>query len=116
MKTLIIITVAMLSITSGCGPNPRGLGTSSPSEPSIAPPDIPQLLAMPNPPRENIRRTCRERWVIKNMNMKTFSVRPDRDEFVIQCDGIIDGELRQCVIRTDSNGNWINDGNTKKNP
>ncbi len=83
---------------------------------SATSPEIPYLLALPDPPRENIRKTCRHRWQVQDMKLNTFQVRPDRNEYVVECDGIIDGELYHCVIRTDSTGNWINDGRTRKTP
>ena len=45
-----------------------------------------------------------------------FEAIPDRDGYLIKCDGIEDDELYHFVIRVDSNGNWINDGRTKKTP
>ncbi len=117
MKTQIMIAGLIAMVALGCTPQTRGPEVGRPvTPPKAATPDFPEMLAMPDPQRENIRQTCRERWPIENMNLKTFRVRPDRDEFVVQCDGTFDGTLYQCVIRTDKNGHWINDGRTKKEP
>jgi hypothetical protein len=114
MKTQIMIVGLVAVLAIGCAKQASGPAFGKLPAPSKhATPDFPEMLAMPDPPRENIRQTCRERWPIGNMNLKTFHVRPDRDEFVVQCDGTFDGELYRCVIRTDKNGHWINDGRTK---
>jgi len=114
----ILFTVLWLTVllSAGCAPKSAQVPVQQSSTRVDPNPGIPQMIAMPDPPRENIRRTCSERWPIEKMNMKTFHVKPDRDEFVVQCDGLFDGELYRCVIRTDSQGHWINDGRTKKNP
>lgn len=65
---------------------------------------------------ENIRKTCSERWVMENMKMDTFIVKPDHGEYLIECIGIYEGELRRCVIRADAKGKWINDGMEKIKP
>jgi hypothetical protein len=117
MKTQIIIAGLIATVAVGCAPRAHGPEVVRSSEQSkLATPDFPEMLAMPDPPRENIRQTCRERWPVGNMNLKTFQVRPDRDEFVVKCEGSFDGQRYLCVIRTDKNGHWINDGRTKVEP
>jgi len=64
----------------------------------------------------NIKETCRERWQIEMMKMDTFKVVPDRDAYLVECEGVEDGELYSCTIRVDRNGKWINDGRIKKTP
>ncbi len=76
-------------------------------------PDLPAIdLAV----YKNIKKTCLRRWDMKKMKMDTFNVRPERNEYVVDCDGIFEGELYSCVIRANSEGKWINDGRGKRNP
>jgi hypothetical protein len=116
MRIRFIVLGLAIALTSGCVSKPPQVPVHESPTRADPNPGIPQMIAMPDPPRENIRQTCRERWPIEKMNMKTFHVKPDGDEFVIRCEGTFDGEVYQCVIRTDSQGHWINDGRTKKNP
>jgi len=59
---------------------------------------------------EEIKKTCETYWVLNNMIDSTFEIISDADEFSVHCDGIMDGQLYHFVIRTDSDGKWINDG------
>ncbi len=105
MKTQIPMAGLIAAVAIGCAAQTRGPAGERPaSPPEAATPGFPEMLAMPDPPRESIRRVCRERWPIANMNLKTFRVTPERDEFVVRCEGTFGGERYQCVIRTDKNG------------
>jgi hypothetical protein len=44
----------------------------------------------------------------------TFNIIQDGNEYLILCDGFLDEKLYLFLIRTDKNGNWINDGRTLK--
>jgi len=59
---------------------------------------------------EEIKKTCKSYWDLNNMIDSTFEVISDADEYSIHCDGILEGHLYHFVIRTDSDGKWINDG------
>jgi len=76
-------------------------------------PEIPSLDAALY---DNIKKTCGEHWQLRNMKLDTLTVTPSRDEYSVRCEGIVDGEPYRCVIRVDHNGNWINDGRSKKAP
>jgi hypothetical protein len=59
---------------------------------------------------EEIKKTCATYWDLDKMIDSTFEIISDGDEFSVHCDGILDGQLYHFVIRTDSDGKWINDG------
>jgi hypothetical protein len=61
-----------------------------------------------------IKITCEIYWDLSKMIDSTFEIIKDGDEYIIQCDGIIEGQLYRFVIRVDKNGKWINDGRSKK--
>lgn len=115
MRALALV-VMLLLVVAGCAPTP--------GEEPCAPPgasDTPFVLfpALPGidpSAYENIRQTCAERWSMEDMQMETFSVRPDRDEYLVECDGLVEGELYRLVLRVDSQGEWINDGRRDRPP
>ena len=76
---------------------------------------FPEMSSIDSSVYKNIQKTCSERWNLKKMKMDTFNVRPDQDEFVVECDRIEEGKLYRWVIRANSEGKWINDGRAKKN-
>ena len=115
MKTLSLLLVTELAMV-GCSRSQMDTPSSPPEilkKASVLFPDTPSI---DDAVYENIQQTCTERWNLEKMKMATFAVRPDRGEFVVECDGTVDGELYHCVIRANSEGGWINDGRTKKNP
>jgi len=59
---------------------------------------------------KEIQKTCEAYWDLENMIDSTFEIISDGDEFSVHCDGNLSGELYHFVIRTDSDGKWINDG------
>ncbi len=71
---------------------------------------FPDLPTIDSEVYKNIQQTCTERWDLENMKMDTFSVRLDRDEYLVGCDGVVEGELYRCWIRTDSEGKMLKAG------
>lgn len=63
-----------------------------------------------------IKITCETYWNLSDMIDTTFEIITYRDEYAVHCDGYLDGELYQFVIRVDKNGKWINDGYSIKVP
>jgi hypothetical protein len=61
-----------------------------------------------------IKKTCETYWDLSKMIATTFEVVKEGEEYVIQCDGYLDGQLYRFVIRVDKNGKWINDGRSIK--
>ena len=61
-----------------------------------------------------IKNTCEAYWDLSNMIDDTFEITIDGDEYVVNCDGLLDNELYLFSIRVDENGNWINDGRVIK--
>jgi hypothetical protein len=59
-----------------------------------------------------IKNTCRTRWDLSQMIDSTFQIIDYEDEFSVHCDGISDEQLYHFVIRTDKDGEWINDNKT----
>lgn len=59
-----------------------------------------------------IKSTCETYWDLDTMIASTFQIIKDGDEYSVECDGYIDAQLYHFVIRTNQNGNWINDGRT----
>lgn len=74
---------------------------------------FPQMPSLDARVYENIQQACRERWHLDAMRMETFTVVPDRDGYLVKCEGVDDDELYLCTIRVDGNGKWINDGRVK---
>ena len=117
MKALIIILVtAVTLLTAGCAVQTQDATPATPSQTGEAASIFPNLPLVDKTVYDNIKKTCGERWQLEKMKMDTFEVIPDRDGYLVKCDGIEDDELYHFVIRVDSNGNWINDGRTKQTP
>ena len=117
MKTLIFVlatTVALL--TAGCAVQSQEAAPATPSQTGEGLSVFPDVPSIDRTVYDNIKQTCGERWQLDKMKMDTFELIPDRDGYVVKCDGIEDDELYHYVIRVDTNGNWINDGRTKKTP
>jgi hypothetical protein len=57
-----------------------------------------------------IRKTCGIYWDLSTMIDSTFEILIYPDGYAIQCDGTINEQLYQFVIRVDKEGKWINDG------
>jgi len=106
----------MLLIVAGCSQPSTETPLSPPETSKTVSVKFPDLPELDDTVYKNIRQTCAERWNLKNMKIDTFKVRSDRDEFVIECDETAEGTLYRCVIRATSEGKWINDGRSKKNP
>lgn len=63
---------------------------------------------------QEIKITCETYWDLSRMIDSTFEIVKDGDEYAIHCEGNIDGELYQFVIRVDKEGKWVNDGRSLK--
>lgn len=72
--------------------------------------NFPEIESIDSQVYEEIKKTCESYWDLNNMIDSTFEIIIDADEFTVHCDGILDGQLYHFVIRTDSDGEWINDG------
>jgi hypothetical protein len=117
MKELIIMLVATVTLlTASCADQIQDETPATPSQAGKALSIFPDLPSVDKTVYDNIKKTCGERWQLERMNMDTFEVIPEEDGYLVKCDGIEGGELYHYVIRVDSNGNWINDGRTKKTP
>ena len=106
----------MASLLAGGSPSHSNLPPSTSIPCRTASAIFPELPSIDRTVYEQIQKTCSERWQLDKMKMDTFNVRPDRDEYVVECEEIVDGELYRCVIRVNSAGEWINDGRGKKTP
>ena len=115
MKILFLFSV-MAMVIAGCTQPSAEAPSSRLVTRKKASVSFPALLSIDSVVYKNIQQTCAERWDLKDMKMDTFTVRSARDEFVVECDGIVEGELYHCMIRANSVGKWINDGRVKKNP
>jgi hypothetical protein len=117
MKALIIMLAATVALlTVGCAEQTQDATPATPSQTGEALSTFPDLPSVDKTVYDNIKKTCGERWQLEKMKMDTFEVIPDRDGYLVKCDGIEDDELYHFVIRVGSNGNWINDGRTKETP
>ena len=117
MKALIITLVTTVTLlTAGCVDQTQDATPATPSQAGEALSKFPALPSVDKTVYDNIKKTCGERWQLEKMKMDTFEVILDKDGYLVKCDGIEGGELYHYVIRVDSNGNWINDGRTKKTP
>ncbi len=112
MSVLIMIAI----LFAGCARSPNNAPSSTPAHPIKTFAEFPALPSIDNTVYAQIKKTCGVRWQLENMKMDTFTVVPDRDKYLVKCDGVEDGEIYRCTIRVDGDGNWINDGRTKKTP
>lgn len=71
---------------------------------------FPEISFLDPPVYDEIKLTCEEYWDLSQMNDNSFEVKADGDEYSVNCEGNINGELYQFVIRVDSMGKWINSG------
>ena len=115
MKTMsLLLMIAILF--AGCARSPNNTPSSTSADAIQTVVEFPVLPSIDNAVYTQIKKTCGERWQLENMNMDTFTVVPDRGEYLVKCDGVVDGEIYHCTIRVDGDGNWINDGRTKNTP
>lgn len=115
MKT-ISLPLMMASLLAGCSNEGQEAISSAPSHAKETTSVFPDMPSIDNTVYENIKKTCAQCWQLEKMKMDTFKVVPQGDEYVVECDGIVDGELYRSVIRANASGQWINDGRAKKNP
>jgi hypothetical protein len=59
---------------------------------------------------DEIKKTCETYWDLSRMFDTTFEIINNSNEYLINCEGKIDGVLYQFFIRVDKYGKWINDG------
>jgi hypothetical protein len=72
--------------------------------------NFPEIDYIDLPVYNEIKRTCETYWDLSHMIDSTFKIIEDRNEYLVECDGYLKGQLIHFVIRTDENGKWINDG------
>lgn len=116
MKYLLTIIGMAIVFTAGCARKPTQVQEQRPAATVASHAGIPQMSSLGEPQRTNIKKTCHERWVPDGMNMATFRVRPDHDGYLITCESLVNGVVYLNTIRTDKEGNWVNDGRAKKSP
>ncbi len=117
MRAIIIMLAATVSLlTAGCADQTQDAMPATPSQTGKALSTFPDLPSVDDTVYDNIKKTCGERWQLEKMKMDTFEVIPDKDGYLVKCNGYENNQLYHFVIRVDSNGNWINDGRTKKTP
>ena len=115
MKTMAAFLMVAI-LFAGCAPSPSNAPSSTPVDRIKTFATFPALPSIDNTVYAQIKKTCGARWQLENMKMETFTVAPDRDEYLVKCDGVVDGDIYRCTIRVDGDGNWINDGRTKNTP
>ena len=113
---IIVLAATVAMLMAGCAEQTQDATPATPSQTGEALSIFPDIPSVDKTVYDNIKKTCGERWQLEKMQMDTFEVILDRDGYLVKCDGIEDDELYQFVIRVDRNGNWINDGRTKKTP
>jgi nitrous oxide reductase accessory protein NosL len=113
---IVMLALAIALLTAGCAPRNQNATPATPAQAQDSRSTFPSLPLVDRTVYKNIQQTCAERWTLENMKMDTFTVSPDRDDYLVTCEGVEDGELYHCTIRVDGNGKWINDGRIKKTP
>ena len=76
--------------------------------------NFPELNNIDQDVYNTIKQTCAIYWDLNEMIDGTFKIIKDNNEYAVHCDGYLDGELYEFVIRVDKNGEWINDGRSLK--
>ena len=113
---LIMLAITVVLLAAGCSSRTQDARPTPALETGESGSVFPDLPAVDRTVYENIKKTCGERWRLENMKMDTFTVIRDRNEYSVKCDSVEDGELYRRTIRVDGDGNWINDGRSKRTP
>jgi hypothetical protein len=113
---ILFLSVVMAIVIAGCTRPPAEAPSSRSVTRKKASVSFPAFPSIDSVVYNNMQQTCAEYWDLDNMKMDTFTVRPEGDEFLVECDGIVEGELYHCVIRANFVGKAINTGRTKTIP
>jgi hypothetical protein len=76
--------------------------------------NFPEITNIDSSVYNEIKKTCEKYWDLDKMIDTTFKIIAEGDEYVVQCEGYLDGKLYLFIIRVDKNGKWINDGRSPK--